>query len=64
MFQGARVEVDLPNIGWTPGEVVRAEEGIIAVRFAAIIDPERTHARVTGSYGAPPSSPPEKLSCL
>ena len=56
VFPSAKVEIELPNIGWTAGQVVRTEEGLIAVRFAAIIDPERTQSKVSGSYGPPPSA--------
>ena len=61
MFPGANVEIELPNIGWTPGQVVRADEGVIGVRFAAIIDPARAQAKVTGSYGPPPSPSTTRL---
>ena len=56
VFPGAKVEIELPNIGCIGGQVVRTEEGLIAVRFAAIIDPDQTQSKVTGSYGPPPSA--------
>ena len=55
VFPGAKVELELPNIGWIGGQVVRTEEGLIAVRLAAVIDPEQAQSKVTGSYGPPPS---------
>lgn len=64
LFPGALVEVELPNIGGTPAEVVRAEEGTIAAPFGAIIDPDQAQAEATGSYRAPPPSPAARLSCI
>lgn len=55
MFVGALVEVDLQNIGWVPGQVVWANRGQIGVNFAAVIEPERTRTKVSGSYGPAPS---------
>ena len=55
IFPGSKLEIELPNIGWIAAQVVRAEEGLIAVRFAAVIDPDRTQPKVTGSYAPPPS---------
>ena len=57
VFPGSRVEIGLPNIGWVPGEIVRIEaEDAIGIRFGAMIDPELTQVRVSGSYGtAPPA---------
>jgi len=53
MFPGSRVEVGLPNIGWVPGEIVRIEgDDAIGIRFGAMIDPEQTQVRVSGSYTA------------
>jgi hypothetical protein len=58
ILPGTRLDIELPNIGWIPGEVVRTEGvGVIGVRFGAIIDPARTQVPVSGSYGASPSSP-------
>ncbi len=55
LFPGTRVEISLPNIGWVPGEIVRIEgEDAIGIRFGAVIDPEQTQVRVSGSYGAAP----------
>jgi hypothetical protein len=57
LFAGTKIEVNLPNIGWMPGEVVRLDgENAIGIRFAAIIDPEQTQTNVTGSYGAAPTA--------
>ena len=56
-FPGSRVEIGLPNIGWVPGEIVRIEsEDAIGIRFAAVIDPEATQVRVSGSYAAAPAA--------
>jgi hypothetical protein len=52
---GARLEIELPNIGWVPGQVVRAEPGLICVRFARVIDPAHMQTKVTGSYGPAPT---------
>lgn len=58
MFPGTQIEIELPHIGWISGEVVRVEgENIIGIRFGAIINPEQTQVRVSGSYGAAPSQP-------
>jgi len=58
MFPGTRVEIALPRIGWVPGEIVRIEgEDAIGIRFGAVIDPEQTQMRVSGTYGAGPSAP-------
>lgn len=55
MFTGTRIEIELKNIGWVPGEVVWADaEGQIGVRFDAVIQPERTQNQITGTYRAPP----------
>lgn len=56
LSHGTRVEIDLPNIGWTAGEIVWQNNGAIGIRFAAIIQPERTLKKVTGTYGSAPSS--------
>jgi hypothetical protein len=57
MFRGTLIELDLPNLGPVPGEVVRAEgDGGIGVRFGVVIEPERTQTAVTGSYGTAPSN--------
>ena len=57
LFPGSRVEIGLPHIGWVPGEIVRIEgEAAIGIRFGAVIDPEQTQVRVTGSYGAGPAA--------
>ena len=56
IFAGAAVEIELPNLGWVPGEVVRREdERCIGVRFDVVIAPEMTQKSVTGSYGPGPS---------
>ena len=54
--RGARVEIDLPNIGPVPANVVRTQDGVIALQFGAIIDPDATQATVTGSYGSAPGA--------
>ena len=60
VFPGTRVEISLPQIGWVPGEIVRIEgEEAIGIRFEAIIDTKKTQVKVSGSYGAPPSLPPQ-----
>ena len=62
MFPGTRVEIGLPNIGWVSGEIVRIEgEDAIGIRFGAVIDPEQTQVKVSGTYGAAPSSTPVSL---
>ena len=61
VLPGARVEISLPNIGWVPGEIVRAEgEEAIGIRFGAVIDPEATQVKVSGSYSVS-SSPGAQL---
>jgi hypothetical protein len=63
LFPSAKVEVNLPNIGWIPGEVVRLDgENAIGIRFGAIIDPARTLVKVSGSYGAAPVPQPQLRS--
>jgi hypothetical protein len=55
LFAGTKLEVNLPNVGWVSGHVVRIDgENAIGVRFGSIIDPERTQTRVTGSYSGAP----------
>lgn len=55
LFAGTIIELELPNLGWIPGEVVRtAEEREIGIRFGLVIEPERTQTQVTGSYGSAP----------
>jgi hypothetical protein len=62
MFPGTRVEIALPHIGWVPGEIVRLEgEDAIGIRFAAVIDPDATQVRVSGSYAGPQAAPPVRL---
>ena len=61
VWPGAKLEIELPNIGWVAADVVRAEQGTIAVRFAAIIDPDRTQAKITGSYRQAPIPAPARL---
>jgi hypothetical protein len=62
MFPGTRVEVALPHIGWVPGEIVRHEgEDAVGIRFAAVIDPEATQVRVSGSYAVPEAPPRNAL---
>lgn len=57
---GARVDIRLPQIGWVPGEIVRIEGNeAIGVRFGAVIDTGRTQVKISGSYRAPPSLPPQ-----
>ena len=60
LFPGSQIEIELPNIGWIPAVVARAEgENTVGIQFGVVIDPERTQVRVTGSYGtAPPPTPP------
>jgi hypothetical protein len=54
-FVGTRVEVELPNIGWASGEVVRMDgQGTTGIRFDAIVQVEQAQVRITGTYGAPP----------
>jgi hypothetical protein len=56
VFAGTIIEVQLPNLGWIPGEVVRTgEDRDIGVQFGMVIEPEHTQTRVTGSYGPAPS---------
>lgn len=51
LFPGTELEVNLPNIGWIPAEVARIDgDNAIGIRFGAVIDPEQTQTRVTGSY--------------
>lgn len=53
---GANVELELPNLGWVTSKVVWVDdEGSLGVRFSAIIQPERTHSSITGSYRKAPS---------
>ena len=61
VFPGANVEIELPNIGWIAGQVIRAEEGTVSLRFAVVIDPDQTQSKVTGSYGQPPPLQPSPL---
>jgi hypothetical protein len=62
LFAGTRIEIDLPNIGWIPGEVVRiGEKGLIGVRFAAVIQPELTLTRVQSTSRPLPSQGLEQL---
>ena len=62
MFPGTRVEIGLPNIGWVSGEIVRIEgEDAIGIRFGAVIDPEQTQVKVSGTYGTAPSSKPVSM---
>lgn len=56
-FVGSRVEIQLPNLGWVPGEVVRTDQtGCMGIRFGVVIDPAQTQVRITGNYSAPPST--------
>ena len=56
MFPGTLLEIELPNIGWVAGEVQRIDgQGSVSVQFGAIIDPDQTQPRVTGSYGPAPT---------
>lgn len=58
----AKIEVNLPNIGWMPGEVVRLEgQNAIGIRFSAVVDPARTLVPVSGSYRAAPVSQTQLL---
>jgi hypothetical protein len=57
LFPGAQVEIELPNIGWIPGEVVRLEANAIGVRFGLVIDPEQAQVRISGSYHCAPAPP-------
>ena len=62
LFPGAKIEVNLPTIGWIPGEVVRLEgENAIGVRFGAVIDPALTLVPVSGSYRTAPVSQAQLL---
>jgi hypothetical protein len=55
VFVGSIVEVQLPNLGWIPAEVVRADGDLgVGVRFERVIEPEATQTTVTGSYGTAP----------
>ncbi|MDP3674145.1 MAG: PilZ domain-containing protein [Novosphingobium sp.] len=65
LFPGTRVEIDLRNIGWVAGEVVWVDsKGVVGVRFSAVVQPERTHSQVSGSYGPAPSSVAPQLRRL
>src|SRR5687768_16751669 len=47
LFVGAQIEVELPNLGWIGGQVVRSVAGTLGIRFGAIIDPQIMHVHVT-----------------
>jgi hypothetical protein len=59
LFLGTQVEIELPNVGWIPGQVVRIEENTIGIQFGCVIDPDVTQVRIGGSYGPPPSGTPQ-----
>ena len=64
-FVGTQVEIDLPNIGWVSGQVVRHEnENTVGIRFNAIIDPSQTQAHVTGTYSRAPSGASPPIRCI
>ena len=55
LFAGTHVEIDLRNIGWVAGQVVRTDRGgTVGIRFARIIPSELTRNRISGSYGPAP----------
>lgn len=64
-FVGTHVEIDLPNLGWVSGQIVRHENGnTIGIRFNAIIDPSQTQVHVTGTYARTPSAASPPTRCL
>lgn len=57
VLRGTSLDIELPNIGWISGEVVRTQgEEVIGIRFGEVIDPELTQVPVSGSYRAAPST--------
>ncbi len=65
LFAGTHVEVDLRNIGWVAGQVIRADpEGTVGIRFARVIQPELTRNRISGSYRPAPTMTASVLRAL
>lgn len=59
LMKGTRVEVELRNIGWVPGQVAWVGgNGTVGIRLARVIQPELTRNQVTGSYGQAPVGTP------
>lgn len=54
---GARIAVEIRNIGWVNGRVMWQNDAHIGIRFDTPIDPEKARITVTGSFAAPPPPP-------
>ena len=52
---GARIAVEIRNIGWVNGRVVWQNDAHVGVRFDTPIDPDKARIAVTGSFASPPS---------
>ena len=54
-LSGARIAVEIRNIGWVGGSVVWQDDAHIGIRFDAPIDPGKARIAVTGSFASSPS---------
>lgn len=52
---GARIAVEIRNIGWVEGSIVWQDGAHIGIRFDTPIDPDKARIAVTGNFASPPS---------